>query len=72
MGMIKRIVTPANGDDFTASRDVCVNVLGLEVAMEGPVLGPCSRDNPTAKYGRPRPAEVLFDRICRHNGIAHL
>lgn len=26
----------------------------------------------TGKYGRPRPAEVLFDRICRHNGITHL
>jgi hypothetical protein len=26
----------------------------------------------TGKYGRPRPAEVLFDRICRHNGIEHL
>jgi hypothetical protein len=26
----------------------------------------------TGKYGRPRPAEVLFDRICRRNGIEHL
>ena len=26
----------------------------------------------TGKYGRPRPAEVLFDRICRRNGIGHL
>jgi hypothetical protein len=26
----------------------------------------------TGKYGRPRPAEVLFDRICRKNGIEHL
>ena len=26
----------------------------------------------TGKYGRPRPAEVLFDRICRHNGIEHV
>ena len=26
----------------------------------------------TGKYGRPRPAEVLFDRICRHHGIGHL
>lgn len=26
----------------------------------------------TGKYGRPRPSEVLFDRICRHNGITHL
>jgi transposase InsO family protein len=26
----------------------------------------------TGKYTRPRPAEVLFDRICRLNGIEHL
>jgi transposase InsO family protein len=26
----------------------------------------------TGKYGRPRPAEVLFDRICQRNGIEHL
>jgi transposase InsO family protein len=26
----------------------------------------------TGKYGRPRPAEVLFDQICRKNGIEHL
>lgn len=26
----------------------------------------------TGKYGRPRPSEVLFDRICRKNGIEHL
>lgn len=26
----------------------------------------------TGKYGRPRPSEVLFDRICRNNGITHL
>jgi transposase InsO family protein len=26
----------------------------------------------TGKYGRPRPAEVLFDRICRKNGNEHL
>lgn len=26
----------------------------------------------TGKYGRPRPSEVLFDRISRNNGITHL
>ncbi len=26
----------------------------------------------TGRFGRPRPAEVLFDRICRENGIEHL
>jgi len=25
----------------------------------------------TGRFGRPRPAEVLFDRICRENGITH-
>jgi hypothetical protein len=23
----------------------------------------------TGRFGAPRPAEVLFERICRHNGI---
>jgi transposase InsO family protein len=26
----------------------------------------------TGKFNKPRPAEVLFDRICRKNGIEHL
>jgi transposase InsO family protein len=26
----------------------------------------------TGKFNRPRPAEVLFDRMCRKNGIEHL
>jgi len=26
----------------------------------------------TGTYGRPRPVEVLFDQICRRNGIEHL
>ena len=26
----------------------------------------------TGKFSRPRPSEVLFDRICRKNGIEHL
>jgi transposase InsO family protein len=25
----------------------------------------------TGRFGKPRPAEVLFDRICRENGIGH-
>jgi transposase InsO family protein len=25
----------------------------------------------TGRFGKPRPAEVLFDRICRENGITH-
>ena len=24
----------------------------------------------TGRFGKPRPAEVLFERICRENGIA--
>jgi hypothetical protein len=26
----------------------------------------------TGRFGRPRPTEVLFDRLCRHNGVEHL
>jgi transposase InsO family protein len=43
-----------------------------------PSMGFRSRCSPTmgkqftGRYGRPRPAEVLFDRICRRNGIEHL
>ena len=25
----------------------------------------------TGRFGKPRPAEVLFDRICRENGVTH-
>jgi catechol 2,3-dioxygenase-like lactoylglutathione lyase family enzyme len=36
--MIRRILPYANGDDLDASRDFYVEVFGLEVAMEDPVL----------------------------------
>jgi hypothetical protein len=26
----------------------------------------------TGRFGKPRPAEVLFERICRRNGIKQL
>ena len=26
----------------------------------------------TGRFGKPRPAEVLFERICRRNGIRQL
>ncbi|NLE80326.1 MAG: glyoxalase [Rhodococcus sp.] len=47
--MIKRIIPYANGDDIAASRDFYVDVLGLEVGMEDPVLGLSSPDVPTAQ-----------------------
>ncbi len=47
--VIKRIVAYADGDDLAASRDFYVEVLGLEVAMEDPVLGLRSPTNPTAQ-----------------------
>jgi Glyoxalase/Bleomycin resistance protein/Dioxygenase superfamily len=47
--VIKRIVAYADGDDLAASRDFYVEVLGLSVAMEDPVLGLASPTNPTAQ-----------------------
>ena len=47
--MIKRVVAYADGDDLVASRDFYVKVLGLQVAMEDPVLGLTSPSNPTAQ-----------------------
>jgi catechol 2,3-dioxygenase-like lactoylglutathione lyase family enzyme len=47
--VIRRIHPYADGDDLAASRDFYVEVFGLEVAMEDPVLGLRSPDNPTAQ-----------------------
>jgi catechol 2,3-dioxygenase-like lactoylglutathione lyase family enzyme len=46
---VKRILPYADSDDLAASREFYVEVLGLEVAMEDPVLGLRSPDNPTAQ-----------------------
>jgi catechol 2,3-dioxygenase-like lactoylglutathione lyase family enzyme len=46
---VTRIVAYADGDDIAASRDFYVEVLGLEVAMEDPVLGLRSPANPTGE-----------------------
>ena len=46
---VVRIVPYADGDDLSASRDFYGEVLGLQVAMEEPVLGLQSRENPTAQ-----------------------
>ncbi len=46
---ISRIVPYADGTDISASKDFYVEVLGLEVAMEDPVLGLGSPENPTAQ-----------------------
>jgi catechol 2,3-dioxygenase-like lactoylglutathione lyase family enzyme len=47
--VIRRILPYADGDNLAASRDFYVEVLGLEVAMEDPVLGLRSPINPTAQ-----------------------
>jgi catechol 2,3-dioxygenase-like lactoylglutathione lyase family enzyme len=41
---VRRIVAYAGGHELSASRDFYVEVLGMQVAMEDPVL-----DNPTAE-----------------------
>jgi SAM-dependent methyltransferase len=46
---VSRVVPYADGARITASREFYVEVLGLEVAMEDPVLGLCSPANPTAQ-----------------------
>lgn len=46
---IRRIVPYADGDDLDASRRFYVDVLGLEVAMDDPVLGFRSPSNPSAQ-----------------------
>lgn len=46
---ITRIHPYAEGDDLGVSREFYVEVLGLEVAMEDPVLGLGSPANPTAQ-----------------------
>jgi len=52
---IKRILPYADGGDLAASREFYVEVLGLEVAMEDPVLGLRSPANPTAQVLVPPP-----------------
>ncbi|GAA1027661.1 MULTISPECIES: VOC family protein [Amycolatopsis] len=47
--MIKRIIAYVEGPDDAAARDFYVNVLGLDVAMEDPVLGLRSGDDPAAQ-----------------------
>ena len=46
---VRRIVAYAGGDDVAASRDFYVEVLGMRVAMEVPVLDLQSPDNPAAE-----------------------
>jgi catechol 2,3-dioxygenase-like lactoylglutathione lyase family enzyme len=46
---VRRIVAYAGGRELAASRDFYVEVLGMQVAMEDPVLDLQSPDNPTAE-----------------------
>ncbi len=52
---VTRIVPYAQGADIAASRDFYVEVLGLEVAMDDPVLGLRSPANPKAQVIIPPP-----------------
>ncbi len=52
---VSRIVPYADGEDIAASRDFYVEVLGLEVGMEDPVLGLTSPNNPKAQVIIPPP-----------------
>ena len=46
---VRRIVAYAGGNDLGASRDFYVDVLGMQVGMEDPVLDLQSPDNPSAE-----------------------
>jgi catechol 2,3-dioxygenase-like lactoylglutathione lyase family enzyme len=46
---VRRIVADAAGDDLAASREFYVEVLGMRVAMEDPVLNLQSPDDPAAE-----------------------
>jgi catechol 2,3-dioxygenase-like lactoylglutathione lyase family enzyme len=46
---VRRIVAYAAGHEPSASREFYVEVLGMQVAMEDPVLDLQSPDNPTAE-----------------------
>ena len=46
---VRRILPYASGAEMEASREFYVDVLGLQVAMDDPVLGLQSPDNPTAQ-----------------------
>ncbi len=52
---VSRIVPYADGGDLDASRTFYVDVLGLEVGMEDPVLGLSSPSNPKAQVIIPPP-----------------
>jgi catechol 2,3-dioxygenase-like lactoylglutathione lyase family enzyme len=46
---VRRIVAYAGGRELIASRDFYVEVFGMQIAMEEPVLDLRSPDNPTAE-----------------------
>ncbi len=51
----KRVVPYAQGEHLDASRAFYTEVLGFEVAMEGPILGLTSPTNPSAQVLVPPP-----------------
>jgi hypothetical protein len=46
MTTVRRIVAYAGGHELSASRDFYVEVVGMQIAMEDPVLDLLSPDNP--------------------------
>ena len=65
-GVISRIFPYAAGSDPAASRDFYVGVLGLDVAMQDPVLGLRSPDNPDAQLVLPPPG---MTGVTPHFGV---
>jgi hypothetical protein len=49
---VRRVVAYAGGGEVAASRDFYVEVLGMRVAMEDPVLDLVSPDGPAAEADR--------------------
>jgi Integrase core domain len=54
-----------------AARAVCLafTAATAEYGIPGEVLTDLNGRQFTGRFGKPRPAEVLFERICRENGI---
>lgn len=60
---VKRIIPYAGGDNLAGSKEFYVEVLGLEVAMQDPVLGLQSREEPAAQVIIPPPGMENPSRI---------
>jgi transposase len=71
-GLSRSTVYRVHGGDAGQARAVCSAF--VEAMREYGVPAEVLSDNGkqfTGRFGKPRPAEVLFERICRENGITH-